>query len=279
MGDVTLDISEVQIVVAYPGDAGGFSWHHRILLHRIEGAVWLRLTPDHEIQRHDLANQAHRILDGASEFPADIAAEIYAHDPNGKASLTNFKRQALVQAAILGDGSPGESESFVWLVSEASRPDFGSEVDQQLLRNGATGLSFTSKGVIIKDGEEVFVERVARGEIQTWRKTKGLEGADVRVLGDFKDSSGKKRLDLISAVPLMKDLKLDDFPIQGTRAAKEFHEAVAHNTQSLLVYRSEWLRQSGVPKKSSAAHVHRAICEGLRLAHTYDQLDLSCCAL
>ena len=35
MGDLTLDIPEVQVLVHYPGDANGLNWHHRILLHRV----------------------------------------------------------------------------------------------------------------------------------------------------------------------------------------------------------------------------------------------------
>ena len=44
MDDLSLDVPEVQIVVHYPGDPGGFHWHHRVLLHRIDGGVWLTLT-------------------------------------------------------------------------------------------------------------------------------------------------------------------------------------------------------------------------------------------
>lgn len=42
--DYTLDIPEIQVLVNFPGDLDGFYWHHRILLHRIDGAVWLTLT-------------------------------------------------------------------------------------------------------------------------------------------------------------------------------------------------------------------------------------------
>ena len=118
MGDYTLDIAEVQVLIHYPGDPDGFNWHHRILLHRITGGVWLTLTPDHDIQRHDLNAVGHRILERRSVFPDDIAAEIYAHDPISKIQLNQFKKRAKTQAAILGEAEVEETESFQWLVCE-----------------------------------------------------------------------------------------------------------------------------------------------------------------
>ena len=279
MDDYTLNIPEVQIVVNYPLDADGFFWHHRILLHRIEGGTWLTLTPDHEIQRHDLNGITHRILERAAPFPEDIAGEIYAHDVIGKAALDGFKRQAIVQASILGEGSVGESEAFVWVVTEYGYSNFGHEIDQALLRNGATGLAFSSKGVIILEGEEVFVEKVGRNDMEAWRKRRGLDMSDERLLGDFKDESGKRNLELIKAVLMMKEPAIEDFPIAGVRAAREFLESISGGAHTLLTYHSEWLRNSGVGRKSSAAHVHRGLMEALRLMICFDQLDPSALAV
>ena len=52
-----------------------------------------------------------------------------------------------------------------------------------------------------------------------------------------------------------------EFPIQGARASKEYHEAVATGTAGFLAYHEQWLRQSGVQKRSSAAHIHRNLSE------------------
>ncbi|CAE7187344.1 unnamed protein product [Symbiodinium necroappetens] len=70
-----------------------------------------------------------------------------------------------------------------------------------------------------------------------------------------------------------------EFPIQGTRAAKEFHEAVSLTTESFLTYHSEWVRLSGANRKTSSVHIHRAVCEALRLMHSFDQLDASALAV
>ena len=273
MDDLSLDVPEVQIVAHYPNDPGGFHWHHRVLLHRIDGGVWLTLTPDHEIQRHDLNTIRHRIVERSSPFPGDIAGEVYAHDLIGRAALENYKRQALVQAAILGEGTVGESEAFIWVISESTHPDFGKEVDSALLRNGATGIAFTTKGVVISQGEELFVEKISKADTDAWKKQRGLQVADVRLLGNFRDESGKRHLELVKAIPLMKEPVIEDFPITGVRATREFLESIAGGAHTLLTYHSDWLRNSGVGRKSSPAHVHRAIMEAFRLMITFDQMD------
>ncbi len=82
-----------------------------------------------------------------------------------------------------------------------------------------------------------------------------------------------------SAVGLMKETQDPDFPIAGVRASKELHEAVLAGQGNLLSYHAEWIRLSGVARRSSAAHSHAALCEGLRLMHQYDQIDTSSVAI
>lgn len=278
MGDLTLDIAEVQILVHYPHDPT-FQWHHRILLHRVEGGTWIALTPDHELQTHNLTNTQHRILDRRAPFPPELAADVYAHDPLGKSQLSAFKRQAKIQAIILGQGELDDSEAVEWVVSEPSHPDFGSAIDMGLLNNGATGVAFSNKGVILREGEEIFVERVLVKDLEDWKRQRGLEGGDTRLLGDHKDESGVRRLELGKAISLMKSADDSDFPIHGARAAKELHESVALGPGNFVSYHAEWIRLSGVAKRTSAAHIHRTLCESLRLLHSYDQIDSSSTAI
>ena len=275
MGDYTLNISEVQLLVNYPADADGFHWHHRILLCRVGGSTWLTLTPDHDIVRHDLSTIPHRVLERSAPFPRDIIDEIYAHDEIGQASLTAFKRQATTMAVILGEGTLPESETFTWVIAEPDRPDFGKELDPATLHNPATALTFSTKGVVQLHGEEVYVERVLSKELAEWRARKLLGQADVRLLGDHKDAAGRRRLELPLAVSLMRQHEEEGFPIAGTRASLELHEAVAAGAGNFVSYHAEWIRLSGVSRKSSAAIVHQSLCEVLRLAHFYDQIDSS----
>jgi hypothetical protein len=279
--DYTLDIPEIQVLVNFPGDRDGFYWHHRILLHRIDGAVWLTLTPDHDIERLDLNVVPHRVLQRKAAFPEDILDEIYAHDAIARPALLGFKKTAHVQASILGLGDPQEAESHHWLIAESSHVGFGNPVDDEVLEDEATGMMFSEKGVVILQGEEVFVEKAMTKDIEKWRKTKGLETGDQRLLGDHRDPSGKKALVLSEAVGLMKggEEEETDFPIVGTRAAKELHEAVSGGAGGFLAYHEQWIRLSGVGKRSSAAHIHRCLCEGLRLMYTFDQIDASTTAI
>ena len=75
----TLDIAEPQVLIHYPNDRGGFFYHHRILLYRIRDALWIWLTPDPDMCRHDLMELTHIVLDRRSPFPANVAAQVYAH--------------------------------------------------------------------------------------------------------------------------------------------------------------------------------------------------------
>ena len=263
MADLTLDldIAEVQIVVVvnYPADTGDFFNSITGFFFIALRGVWLTLTPDLELQRHDLNAQRHRVLNRAAPYPGDVAAEIYAHDPIGTAALAGYKRQAQIQAAILGEGSLEDAEVFQWVIAEVGHADFGAVIDAGLFGNEATGLAFSGKGLVLRAGEEVFVERVMARDLADWRRTRGRETADVRLLGDHKDASGKRRLDLKSAVVLMKNVEDKEFPITGVRAAKESHEAVASSSGEFLSYHAEWLRLSGVNKKASAVHIHRAL--------------------
>eukprot|EP00959_Pyramimonas_sp_CCMP1952_P140266 2934936-Pyramimonas_sp.AAC.1 len=59
----TLDIPEPQVLVHYPNDEGGMFWHHRILVKKITAGVWIAITPDLELVRHNLLEQRHLVLD------------------------------------------------------------------------------------------------------------------------------------------------------------------------------------------------------------------------
>ena len=278
MDDLTLDVPEVQVLVHYPGDANGLFWHHRVLLHRVAGGQWITLTPDHDLQRHDLGVQVHRILDRHSPFPEDIAGEVYAHDPLPRAQLLQLKRRAQVMASILGEGTVDELDTMVWVIADATHKDFGAVVDPGLMNQEATGVAFATKGVVLLNGEELFVERVLNSQLETWKQARGRDLGDIRLLGDHRDGSGKRRLDLAKAVTLMHDPKDEEFPILGARAAKELHESISEGPGNFISYHAEWLRLSGVSSRNSAAHVHRNLCDILRLMHSYDQLDSSALA-
>ena len=104
--DYTLDIPEIQVLVNFPGDRDGFYWHHRILLHRIDGAVWLTLTPDHDIEKLDLNVVPHRVLQRKAAFPEDILDEIYAHDAIARPALFGLQEDSTCASFDSGPGRP-----------------------------------------------------------------------------------------------------------------------------------------------------------------------------
>ena len=54
-----LDIADIQVLVHFPHDGGRLYWHHRILLHKIGQGRWVALTPDHDLEIVNLAEQRH----------------------------------------------------------------------------------------------------------------------------------------------------------------------------------------------------------------------------
>ena len=84
----------------------------------------------------------------------------------------------------------------VWLITEPSHVDFGKKfADDEMNDLSMTVLLDDSKGVHTHNDVYVFVERVARAELEEWKTTSrpGLPGAksrDLRLLGNSKNSQG-----------------------------------------------------------------------------------------
>ena len=97
----------------------------------------------------------------------------------------------------------------------------------------------------------------------------------MRLLGTFRDNSGRRQLEFRRGVELMTQTNFDDFPRDGGRAFKEFMDAIAQGPGTITTYHGEWLRTSGVSENSSVAREHRILCESLRLGVVYDQFNLA----
>ncbi|CAE8678756.1 unnamed protein product, partial [Polarella glacialis] len=273
--DFSLDLAEPQVLVEFPADPDGFFWHHRILLKRIAGPTWLALTPDLDICRHNLETSRHLVLERAAHFPAAQRAFVYAFDPIDRAALEGFKRIAATQAALLGDGGDVEVQSFLWVICDVNRPDYGNAVDSRMVNDPLTGVAFEAKGIVKMGNEEVFVEKVQADQLAAWAAKTVKDAGDIRLLGDHRDAAGKRKLDLSSAVAMMRESKIDDFPLQGVRACREYLSAISEGPGNIVSYHSEWVRLSGVNEASAVCHTHRTLAETLRLLVSFDQVDLS----
>lgn len=168
------------------------------------------LTPDLEVCRHDLNLLRHQVLSRASEFPPEHDGDLYCFDPVSRATLESKKRIATIQAQILGDEDPGEAIAYVWVVAERSHPQFGETVPDEMLNDPGTGVAFEQKGVTTLSGEEVFVQRIASSDIDSFKKKNSEDEQDLRLLGVHKDRAGKRKLELNDSLALMKEATMED---------------------------------------------------------------------
>ncbi|CAK0813842.1 unnamed protein product, partial [Prorocentrum cordatum] len=266
---------ETQVLVHYPDDENGLVWHHRVLLYRVAGGRWVCLTPDLGMLIHDLNVQRHRNIGRREAFPPDLAARCYVFDDDGvgRAQLDELKRQARVQAAILGDVEFEDAEEVKWLVYEAGNDHFGKEVPVEVLEDDQRFVSLGTLGVVDWLGEKRFVERVAADKVDEWRQKREETESDSRILGIHR-KHGKRNLALHDAVQLFTEDSFEDWPFPPPRAALEYLESIRDGPGSMVVYESEWRQDSGVGDGTAALHEHRNNAEVLRLAHQVDQLNI-----
>ncbi|CAK0833363.1 unnamed protein product, partial [Prorocentrum cordatum] len=253
--------------------ARGMFWHHRILVKKITAGVWIAITPDLELVRHNLLEQRHLVLERNSMFPANRRGEVYGLDPVPRAEILALKKQAAVQAAILGDGDHDvEMENFVWVVAEVGHSRFAQPLVDAELDRASLG---QSKGVALVSGLEVFIEKVQSNQLQEWMTSRSSEGGDLRTLGDHRDSAGRRHLPLSDAISLMRETSFDDWAMLGPRVAKEWLVSVRDGPGDLSSYHGQWVRRSGVSESSAVAHIHYVLCESVRLAIQTGQLDVT----
>ncbi|CAK0831794.1 unnamed protein product [Prorocentrum cordatum] len=276
MADVlTLDIGDPQILVHYPDDENGFLWHHRVLLFRVSDDIWISLTPDLALVRLKLLDIRHEVLERRAPFPAHLGHQVYAHDPIAAAALAGFRRRAKIQGQLLGVGQVDVVERMIWVVAEPRSARFGEVIDSAIMDDDARGTGFDTKGVAVVDGEEIFVQKIAASKLDDFKKETKADLGDVRTLGDHLDDAGQRCLRLSEAVALMRDTDQPNFPLAGVRSVKEFLESVASGPGNMTSYQAEWERLSGVGEGSAVNHVHRNLCEVIRLMHSWDQVDAS----
>ncbi|CAK0861861.1 unnamed protein product, partial [Prorocentrum cordatum] len=276
MADVlTLDIGDPPILVHYPDDENGFLWHHRVLLFRVSDDIWISLTPDLALVRLKLLDIRHEVLERRAPFPAHLGNQVYAHDPIAAAALAGFRRRAKIQGQLLGVGQVDVVERMIWVVAEPRSARFGEVIDAAVMDDDARGTGFDTKGVAVVDGEEIFVQKIAASKLDDFKKETKADLGDVRTLGDHLDDAGQRCLRLSEAVALMRDTDQPNFPLAGVRSVKEFLESVASGPGNMTSYQAEWERLSGVGEGSAVNHVHRNLCEVIRLMHSWDQVDAS----
>ena len=102
----SLDIQQTQVLIDYSDHDRDSLFHHRILLHRVEGSTWYVLTPDHDRYTIDLSELSYHLVPKASRFPQwAIDDGLYYFDPIDAATLNAFVRSSKEEAALLSGTS------------------------------------------------------------------------------------------------------------------------------------------------------------------------------
>lgn len=268
----TLDVAEPQIIVEYPDDPSGCYWHHRILVEKLSPGVWLAITPDGELQQHDLNEESYKVLERNSMYPAAQRPYVYGCRPLPRAQFLALKRRATIQAQVVGADAEDEATTEHWVVAEVGHPKFGEVVPESELDDSVLG---RTKGAAELDGTEVFIELVGVGQAPSAAGAAAESSEELRLLGLHRSGDSTRHLALRDAVPLLRESAFDDWRLPGPRAAREWISAVRDGPGDLTMYDAEWVRRSGVAESSAVAHIHFVLCEVLRVAVTYDQLDIS----
>lgn len=270
--DLTLDIKEPQILRRYPNDANAFYWHHRVLLCKVSPGIWIGLTPDADLERIDLHAVEHIPLERRAPFPNAQAPYTYAFDEINRADLERRKRRAAGMASLFDDVPMEDLETFEWLVSDVSHADFGKAVSEQEL---AAGVTMGDAAVIHRDDQEVFARRISSTQKSKWLETMDSARGDIRLLGDHRDAQNRRFLDFKTALTLMKESKMEDWPLQGPRVTLEYLRSIRSGPGDLPTYHLTWMKSSGVNQHSMICHDHRVLCNVLRAALEIDQLDIA----
>jgi len=282
----TLDIPEKQALVCYDNDPNGLFWHHRILFNRVEGSVWIIGTPDRAVYSTDLGEQALRPLRRDAGFPADVAGQVYCFGALTAAQLNEMRAEAREMAELLGaakqpGGGPDPDAEFVWALADPAHKDFGKEFgDDELTDPNDTVMLDEAKGVHRYNGDLVFIESVERESLDEWRATKrpGIPGGgagDVRLLGNFQNKKQQRQLTLARALELVSEAKFSDWPFRGPRATHEFLLGVLETGGDVMGYFNTYIKRCGISERSAVYHELKCLFDIIRLALSYDQLDVT----
>ena len=270
--DLTLDVKEPQVLLHFPLDAGGFYWHQRVLLKKLAAGRWIGVSPDFGLEVVDLNVLRHRVLDRRAPFPLPEALTAYIFDPIGRADLERLRQRAKTMAIILSSEDPVELEAFSWVYADVSDPLFGGVAPEDAVSNGVI---MGDLGIVDRDGENVFIIHMAEPRITAWKESRKGHLGDLRLLGDHRDSQGKRHLGFLEALALMRPTKFDDWGLAGPAVLFEYLTALKTAGIELSAYHLAWVRNSGVPPWMSIVHEHRILIEVIRIAIAVDQLDVA----
>ena len=264
----SLNVSYPQVVVERPDDPECF-YHHRLLLARVSGAVWIAADPDLLLARLDLEEEQHLVVARNALFP-DICLQddtgLLCFDPLSDAQLRRLYREARLQASLLGGDALAEADGQQWLFADHLEGKLGETIPQQVVEDPDRFVALAGHALALVDGSVFRGEVVATSEKDSWQNERRKTVQDQRLL--YLDD-GLLAADMVVSDYLAKAtatvVKHDDWKLPGPLAASDWLAAIAAGPNNLSVYHTEWLRLSGVSSGSAVAHEHRHHVETLRL--------------
>jgi hypothetical protein len=276
---MSLDIQEGQVLVHFPGDA--VPWHHRVLLCRVSGGLWVVATPDLEVQTLDVLASPVRAIYRGDDVPDGLVAYMFdLLDADVLAALRAEGRrlaEALGASALpaAAGGAPAEA---IWCFADTGHPRFGLEVPGDWLGD-ATRVCIRDSAGLVQDseGQWTFMQRIDSEDTVEWKDLKRTgDGRDERLGPAHRRPDGGRSVTLKDLLPeLVIEDKIPGWPFRDTpRATKEFFAGVVSTGHELIGYAPYWVRMSGLAPQSGLALEFVCLMNVLQLLTTFDQYNI-----
>ena len=264
------------VLVDYFADAN-FSWHMRVLLVHGGGAQWIAATPDHDLELLDLTQFRVIPLRSGERFPQRTLDNVYAFDEFEAGEEDALARSAQEYATAVGfAAAPRSRGAGTWLISDTAHSSFGETIPADAMDDEDSVVIRGAAGVAKVDEAWVTVERVEQGGEEAWRRLKATgPGRDRRIIGEVRDTRGKRFVSETDAMLRWKGTVVPDTPLQGPPVVLLFFEGLRAAGLTLLEHHADWRQKSGIHEKSAVCREHHLITEALRLEVTVDQLDIT----
>jgi hypothetical protein len=284
---LTLDLPERQVLVDFFDDPNGLTWHQRMLLQATAAAgVWVSATPDHDVERIDLNRHRVLALGRNCAFPDGHRGQIYYFDPIADDDLRRLRQQGRDLLAVLGAPPAAAATDVaggVWRVANTSSDSFGEEVPAQLLADAeqfiqapAGGYEAYAVGLAYIDEAWTHVQLVEAADYDSWlRGLTTLAARDPRVIGDKRDSSGKRRfMDFKDSLNKYTVPKTPEFGLTGQRVTMELVTALSSSGMEWMSHHLDFVHKSGLSTTSGVCRSHRRVSETLQALQQIDQVNL-----
>ena len=301
---LTLNLPERQVLVEFPRDPN-MMWHHRLLLIRVRGSLWIVATPTREVEQVDLSQYRVLPVERHAHFPLD-GRPYFCFGQLSDLEVDQLRSRAGSLADVLGLEPSGASLSTdasvgVWRFADPAHPWFGQAINPTAMSSAATCETRAGAALVRVDAGDgigpcwTFGERVLERDVSQWNGEKRCgAGRDPRLLPT--SSSGVKVLFRDAVVSTESSLPITSLPtvnpgsslasdalrrcpvshpmmFEGSSVLRELNEAILSSGSEIGPFYQNWLKHSGVNEFSNIAYEVGHDLHGLHLMYSVDGLD------